>query len=311
LKRARHAHAAAPLKFLLTQDRNEPAGVLALGALYLHTGSFVRASQEFARARGLSPNDPLAAFGAALADLALRRGDPAGAFARIPGDAVPAASLVAAYARLLAGDAAPFRDATSTVSASEPDPFRLQLAAFAALRAGDKDRAATLLAALLARPGMGRLAEDRALVLPFEADRPVEGGAPTLLSAIEFPAPSRAALSGRVSLTPGASVPPGTAWVAYSIPGDWMNAGSNAQPFAAEWNTTQVPNGLYTLRTICYDGSGRPLRETTRTVRVANAGAGNVLTGRLSGEQREAARRRLLALLTPRPARKAAHFVLA
>jgi len=321
MENGRHDLAAAPLRAALAQDRNEPAGLFALGTLYLHTGSFVRAGQEFARALLAQPDDPLARFANALADLALRKGSPAAALDALSPSDVPAAPFVAAYARLLAGDAVVVQNATARVDENEPNPLRLALAAFAALRAGGTDdktrRGETLLRAFLARPGMARLAEDRAFVLGFERENPGEGGAPPLLSAIEFPAaPSSAqTLSGHVTLTPprdllGNAASGGVAYVGYSIAGGWLNATTNSAPFVVEWNTARLPNGLYTLKTTAYDADGRPVRENARTVRVRNADA--PASGQnLSAAQTADFRNRLLVLLTPRPARKAAHFALA
>ena len=73
LETGKHPLAVGPLKAALTLDRNEPTGLLALGTLYFHTGSFARASAEFDRARSLAPDDSLIAFASALADLALRK----------------------------------------------------------------------------------------------------------------------------------------------------------------------------------------------------------------------------------------------
>lgn len=315
LENGRHDLAFFPLKAALAQDRNEPVGLLALGALYLHTGSFVRAARAFDRVREVAPADPLARFGSALTSLALRKGNLAAALlgALSPSD-VPAAPLVAAYARLLSGDAAVVQSATADVDASEPNLLRLALAAFAALRAGGRDnetRGEMLLHAFLARPGLGRLAEDRAFVLPFQADGPGEGGAPPLLSAIEFAPTAGAVLSGRVTLTPQ-GLPPNAriAFVGYAVEGGWLNATTNSAPFAVEWNTARLPNGLYTVKTVAYDGNERPVRETVRTVRVQNADA-PASSQNLSAAQTAGFRSRLLALLTPRPARKAAYFALA
>ncbi|MBC8135789.1 MAG: tetratricopeptide repeat protein, partial [Fibrella sp.] len=69
----RHKDALKPLKSALTLDRNDPLGVLTLATLYLHAGSPERAAKEFARARRLAPAEPLAVFGAALADLSAGR----------------------------------------------------------------------------------------------------------------------------------------------------------------------------------------------------------------------------------------------
>jgi peptidoglycan/xylan/chitin deacetylase (PgdA/CDA1 family) len=316
MENGRHDLAAAPLKAALAQDRNEPAGLLAVGTLYLHTGSFVRAAQEFDRVLSAHPADSLGRLGTALAALALRKGNPAAALDALPASDVPAAPLLAAYARLLAGDAAVVQNATAGVGENEPDLLRLALAAFAALRMGGADnqaRGETLLRAFLSRPGMARLAEDRAFVLAFERENPGEGGAPPLISAIGFPPTPSAeqTLSGRVTLTPRDLLgKTRVAFVGYRIAGGWLNATTNSPPFAVEWNTARLPNGLYTLETTAYDADGRPVRESARTVRVRNADA--PASGQsLSADQTAAFRSRLLALLTPRPARKAAHFALA
>jgi peptidoglycan/xylan/chitin deacetylase (PgdA/CDA1 family) len=311
MEAGKHPQALGALKSALTLDRNEPAGILALGTLYLHTGSPARAAAEFERARALAPGDALAAWGAALAGLVAGKRDPALFDALPAGDLLPAAApLLAGYVRLLAGDAAPLRAALAGVTEAEPDPLRLQMAAFAALRGGDGARGEALLRALLARPAMDRLAEDRAFVLRFDPDAPAEGGSPPLSTALGFPAAaSGRPLSGRVTLSPGAALPPGTAYVSYTVEGGGLSSTTNYAPFTLDWNTARLPNGLYTLRTTVYGGDARVLRDTVRTVRLANAGAPR--PGRLTPEQADDTRARLTALLTPRPSRKAAHFALA
>ncbi len=307
MEQGKHAQAVAPLKAALALDRNEPLGLITLGTLYLHTGSFTRAAAEFDRARALAPDEPLARFGAALTALAQGKRN-AAAFDALPADRIAIAPLVASYVRLLSGDAAPVRAALADVTETEPNLLRLEIAAFAALRSGDGARAETLLRALLARPEMVRLAEDRALILPFEPGSMAEGGAPQLLSAIGFPASSGTPLSGRVSLSPG-KLPPGISYVNYALDGGGFSATTNYAPFDLDWNTARLPNGLYTLRITAYDGRARLVRESARTVRLANANAPP--SYRLSEMQTGQGRERLLRLLTPRPARKAAHFVLA
>ena len=307
MKAGKHGLAAGPLKDALLLDRNEPLGLIALGTLYLHTGSPARAAAEFGRASSLAPAEPLARFGLALAALMQGRRDPA-AFEALPAARVPVAQTLAAYVRLMSGDAAGARP--QNVTPDEPDLLRLELAGFAALRGGDGAGGEALLRALLSRPGMGRLAEDRALILPFEPGAPAEAGAPALLSSIGFPAPGGGpVLSGRVTLTPG-DLPPGVVYVGYYVQGV-MSATTNYAPFTQEWNTTRVPGGLYTMRVTVYGSGNQILRDTTRTVRVANAGAAAPV--RVVRRDPEAAdwRARLLALLTPRPSRKAAHHALA
>lgn len=310
IENGRHAQAAAPLKKALTLDRNEPAGLIALGALYLHTGSWVRARKEFDRARTLAPGDPLAAFGSALADVALRKGDTR-AFRALDSSAVPAAPTMDLYLRLLAGDATVLRSELGGVTDLEPDALRLQVAAFAALRGGDAARGEKLLAALLARPGMDRLAEDRALILPFETSAPAQGGAPVLPSAIGLPEPAAGGqpLSGSVSLSPGRDLPRDVAFVSYTTDGGGYAASTNYAPWVTQWNTARLPNGLYTLRTTAYDASGGVAWETARTVTLANKNAPR--GDRLSAAQQSLMRTRLLALLSPRVCRKAAHWALA
>ncbi|MES2461300.1 MAG: polysaccharide deacetylase family protein, partial [Armatimonadota bacterium] len=165
---------------------------------------------------------------------------------------------------------------------------------------------------LLKRPGMRLLAEDPALALTFEADKPAEGEAPGLPSNLQFPPPpkSAATLSGRVTLSPPPDTPRSAGFVSYSIDGGAYTSTTNNYPFSMDWNTARLPNGLYTLRTIVFDNSQRILRQTARTITLANRDAPRS-PAYLTGEQRTQMRARLWALLTPRPCRKAAHFALA
>jgi peptidoglycan-N-acetylglucosamine deacetylase len=155
---------------------------------------------------------------------------------------------------------------------------------------------------------MDRLAEDRALILSFEADTPAQGGAPALPSALGFPAASGKKLAGTVTLSAD-SLPAATSYVTYSVDGGRFSATTNYSPFNTQWNTVRLPNGLYTLRITAYDAQARALRQSARTIELSNPGA--TRSPRLTEEQAGEIRARLLALLTPRPSRKAAHFALA
>ena len=310
MEEGKHIQALGPLRTALEIDRNEPYGVLALGALYLHAGSPARAAREFERARTLAPDEPLVQWGTALAALAGGSRD-AAAFDAISPAAIPEAPVLASYARLLGGPAADVATATLDVTATEPDPLRLELAAFAALRSGNADRGVMLLKALLARPDMKILSEDRALVLPFLPNRPAVGEGPALPQPIGFPEPSGGyVLTGRVTLSPPNSVPPATQIVTYSTSGGGgFTSSTNSGPFTAEWNTARFPNGLYSLRTVAYDANQRVLGDTSRTVSLSNPDAPKSTL--LTDNEREEFRARIAALLTPRACRKAAHYALA
>jgi peptidoglycan/xylan/chitin deacetylase (PgdA/CDA1 family) len=312
MEQGRHLQAANSLRTALTLDRNDLAGILTLGTLYLHTGSPSRAAQEFARARTIAPDEPLAAWGEALAVLAQGKTESARHLLDLVSDQeIPTASTLRAYLRLMKGDASAIRQATANVTAEEQDLLRLEVAGFAALRGGDPARGIELLSALLARPDMIPLQESRTAVLSFLETAPLQGAAPALASAIVFPEPSRGApLQGRVTLAPPAPLPGGVTLVTYTIEGGGgYTASVNYSPWATEWNTARFPNGLYTLRTACTDSGGRLVSETRRTVTVWNPDGPR--SNLLNEEQRLAARKRLITLLTPRPARKAAHFALA
>ncbi|MBC8103124.1 MAG: polysaccharide deacetylase family protein, partial [Cytophagales bacterium] len=268
----------------------------------------------------LQPGEPLAAWGAALAALAEGRGDAAlfrDLNRRDAGQAIPAhvladATLLSLYARLMNGEARAVRIETEAVTAEDASALRLEIAAFAALRGGDRARGEALLAALLKRPAMRVLAEDAALALTFESDKPAEGQAPGVSGTLQFPQPpkSGATLTGRITLSPPADLPSSAAFVSYSLDGGAYSASTNHAPFFLEWNTARLPNGLYTLRTIITDRDQRLLRQTVRTVTLANQDAPRSPL-RLGSEQRSLLRGRLWALLAPRPCRKAAHFALA
>lgn len=310
MEAGRHPQALAPLRTALTLDRNELSGLLALGTLYLHTGSPTRARAEFERARIVAPGHPLVAFAMALTALATGKRD-AAAFDALPASAIPVAPTVAAYVRLMSGDFANVRARLADVTETEPDLLRLEIAAFTALRAGDAATGETLLRALLLRDTMKRLAEDAALTLPFERHPLAEASAPPLPTALGFPAPlagTGSTLTGRVTLSPG-NLPNDVAYVSYSISGGLYSATTNYAPFAQDCNTTRLPNGLHTLKMTAYSAGGRIVREWTRTVNIANQNAPRSRS--LTEQQAAQAHDRLLALLTPRPSRKAAHFALA
>lgn len=310
----RHNDALKPLKDALTLDRNDSIGVLTLATLYLHAGSPERAAKEFARVRRVTPSDPLALYGAALAEMSAgRKAQSTAMLAGVRESAVSSAPLLADYLRLMSGGASGLSAGYAGVAPDEPDLLRLEMAAFIALRTKNTPRAEMLLAALMARPEMKRLQEDTALVLNFDAGSLAQGCAGTLPTALGFPEPAQneRPLSGRVALSLPAGVNLQTiGYVSYSVDGNIFSASTNYPPFATDWNTLRVANGEYTLRTQVYDRDQRMIKETARTVTVRNAGNAST-TSRLSPAERAELRRRLLVLLTPRPSRKAAHFALA
>lgn len=314
MEQERHKDALKPMKEAVTQDRNEPLGAITLGTLYLHTGSTERAAQAFALARRRAPHDSLAILGAALAELAAGRTTNAAAtLAAVDNDAVPSAPLLRDYIRLVSGDATSLTARYAAVDKDEPNPLRLELAGFIALKAKNSARGEELLRAFVALPAYARLQESSALVLPFDSDLPAQGCAGTLPSAIGFPEAPKGVrpLSGRVSLLPPEGLfSQAIGYVSYTIDGGFFSASTNYPPFTTDWNTERIPNGEYTLRTQAFDRSQRLLKETVRTVTIANASSPTG-TSRFTDDERSDIRRRLLALLTPRPCRKAAHFALA
>lgn len=307
----RHREATRSLKDALLRDRNDPLGVMVLGVLYLHCGSFDRAAIEFARARHLAPGDELAIQGAALAEIAAGRN--AKASELLQGIRTLDAEIITDYVHLVSGDALALVPKYVSVNTSETDALRLELAAFVADRTKNVGRAKSLLTALLERPDRKRLQEDSALVFLFDKARPAQGGAAKLASAIGFAEakPNGVPLSGRVSLAPPKEVSPrAIGYVAYTVDGGVYSASTNFAPFVCDWNTVRVANGEYTLRTQIYDGSQRLIKETARTVTVQNRESAAAIS-LLTASERAGLRRRIAALLAPRPSSKAAHFALA
>jgi peptidoglycan-N-acetylglucosamine deacetylase len=307
-----HAQALTPLKAALAQDRNDPSALLVLGTLYLHTGSPARAGREFVRARLVDPDNDLAAWGIALSAMAL--GQPVPLLKTVSEEQFPEVSLMEDYLRLMTGPEASAKavvEATADVTGAESDLLRLQLAGVAALRGGDPARGESLLKALLNRPEMQALAEDRAALLPFLPEAMVQGGAAALPYAIVLPEPEEGPpQSGRMSLTPPRPLPQETSVVTYAVEGSGgYTASVNYAPFVSEWNTARFPNGVYTIRAAAFDEDGTKIAGRARTVAIINANA--PVRDLLSAEERNNVRERLRLLLMPRPTRKAAHFALA
>jgi peptidoglycan/xylan/chitin deacetylase (PgdA/CDA1 family) len=94
------------------------------------------------------------------------------------------------------------------------------------------------------------------------------------------------------------------------VDGGALNAMTNIPPYIVDWNTTRLPNGVYTLRITTYDGSQREIATTARTIRLANNNAPTE-SGRLSDEEKATLRSDLTTLLTPQPSRKAVRYLLA
>lgn len=304
-----HPKAVAPLATALAISRNETTGLITLGVLALHVGDSRRALREFRRVQSLAEADTIAGWGDALASLSLRQ--PVVPPAMPPGDTFPVAPFLTDYARLLNGEAPAVRAVTADVTDEEPDLLRLSVAGFAALNAGDSRRGGTLLNALLDRPSMRPLAEERAPLLTFLPDLPLQGGATAALAPLTLPEPGAGPpLSGMAVLLPPNPLPRGASFVAYAVSGlGGVTASTNNPPYTTEWNTERVPNGLYTVRSTVFDDNGTVLTVQDRTfvVRNANAPSASLLTD----DEQKQLRNRLTRLLIPRPARKAAHFALA
>ena len=300
LESGEYSQARLSLQQALAVDCNDPCGLLALAVYALHTGDGKRAELALRRAQEQEPENFLIPSALALAKLLQNDLSGAQPYAK-------SSPLLGLYVRLMAGDkgvAAELAD----VKEDEGDPLRLELAGIAALRAGDTARGSRLLKALMARPEWMPCEESHAVTLPFVERRLAEGSAGTS-EPINLPAATAATLTltGQVTLTPG-TLPEGTASVNYQVPATY-NAATNSAPYIAQWNTTRLANGLYTLTTTAHSAQGKVLSETRRMVRIANTPA--TPSSRLTPDQREAMDTRLQALLAPQPSRKAAHYALA
>ncbi|MGC4044666.1 MAG: polysaccharide deacetylase family protein [Armatimonas sp.] len=300
MEEGQHTLAREPLTRALAIDRNEPCGLLTLGALSLHIGNTIMARRAFTHVLENYPTDELAQTGMALVALQERKPDEARKY-------TATLKVLRLYLRLLGGEAAAVRVATAEVDEKESDPLKLEIAAFAALRGGDPNRGEKLMKALLARRVWTTYAELPAAYLTFESWLPSQAGAPPLAKAISLPEPNGLVLSGVAALTP-VNPPVGTTMVTHVVSGAGVNATTNTPPFAVDWNTARVPNGIYTVKTVCLDSYGSQIAEQVRAVRVRNADAAP--SHRLDESERETLRARLAELLRPRPCRKAAHFAL-
>ena len=315
MEQGKHERAAAPLLDALTAERNDPTGLLALGTLYLHGGSPAKAARAFHRAALLDLQNPLGKWGEFLCKVITNpQAADTAALASFSDSGSASGTLagandMSAYLRLMRGQSGDL----PPVSADEPDLLKLEIAAFDALRSGNKERGEALLRAFLSRPGQNTLTEERALIAPFLGDALLQSGVPLLSSALPLPNPPANAvpLSGHMTLMPMGDVPNGTAAVSYAVDGGGggYSASVNYAPFAADLNTTRFPNGVYTIHAIAQSENGRVLRQWEKAVVFQNADAAP--SRALSPDERRAFSARLLRLLTPRPSRKAAHFALA
>jgi tetratricopeptide (TPR) repeat protein len=269
IQNGEHERAITPLKQALQLDRNDAFALLTLGTLYLHTGSFNRASKIFGQVGLPSPASPHARWGEAIA--VLERGDIAVArqqFTQIANSTTHSYGAIAKkmvqYCRVLQGEAGAVSQECRETTEAETDPLRLFIAGWSSLKGGNPQRGESLLRTLLTQPEMRILQESEGIVLLGEAGIPAQGGAATLSKAIEFPAPTEKAWSGRVMLAPG-KIPAGTATISYQVEGA-LSAVTNAYPFQVTWSTVNTPNGTYTLHTIYYDDSHVEISRTTKGI---------------------------------------------
>jgi peptidoglycan-N-acetylglucosamine deacetylase len=311
IQKGEHEQALMPLKQALQLDRNDTLALLTLGTLYLHTGSFNRASKTFGQVRLLSPTNLHARWGEALA--VLERGNITLArqqFEQVAKNTAQTkmAQKMVQYCRVLQGEAGAVSQECRETTEAETDSLRLFVAGWSSLKGGNPQRGESLLRALLTQPEMRVLQEGEGVVLLGEEGIPAQGGAATLSKAIEFPQATEKAWSGRVMLAPG-KMPAGTATISYQVEGA-LSAVTNAYPFQVTWNTASTPNGTYTLHTVYYDDSHIEISRLTKGIRLENASAPppNSL---LTEPERDQAASQLQTLLIPGPSRRAVQFALA
>jgi peptidoglycan-N-acetylglucosamine deacetylase len=316
IEKGEHEQALTPLKQALEIDRNNIFALLTLGTLYLHTGSFNRASKTFGEVKILSPNNAHAQWGEAL--VALERGNTAlahqqfGAMASIPSYTQTAQKMVQ-YCRILQGEAGAVSQECRTTTEAETDALKIFIAGWSSLKGGNPQHGESLLRALLTQPEMRVLQESEGVVLLGEEGIPAQGGAATLSKAIELPQTinkngTEKTWSGRMMLTPG-KMPAGTATISYQAEGA-LSAVTNTYPFQVNWNTINTPNGTYTLHTIYYDDSHIEISRLTQGIRLQNTNA-PAPTSLLTESERDQANLQVRRLLIPGPSRRAVQFALA
>ncbi|MFM7322536.1 MAG: tetratricopeptide repeat protein, partial [Armatimonadota bacterium] len=309
IRAERYKDAVGQIDRAMALDRNDPLVSLVLACIRLHANDMKGAAVAARRALSTDSTDEVASFGLLCAQAALGETVARSVARRMADDEVDGARALSHYLDLVGGNAAAVAAATSAVDVGQSDPFLLQLAGIAAVRAGDTVRGERLLRAFLARPEGKGVLEPNGPVVTYLADRPLEGTASFRMDFIRFPDAVPGTLAGRSELTPG-TVPDGTALVAYSVNQSFRMM-TNAAPFHVEWDTRKVPNGEHTLVVDFFDRDGRPLATNAKTLKVYNSDPNHVPGDADDPEWRDGLRSRIRSLMTPLAGRRAAHYELA
>ncbi len=309
IRAERYKEAVAHIDRALALDRNDPMVSLVLACIRLHANDAKGAALAARRALSSDSTDTVASFGLLCAQTAM--GEPAARSAarRMAEEEVDGARVLSLYLDVLAGSPASAAAATVAVDAAQPDPFLLQLAGVAAVRAGDVERGESLLRAFVARPEGRGVLEPNGPVATYLPERPLEGTASFRMDFIRFPDAVPGTLAGRSELRPG-TLPDGTSLVSYSV-NQTIRMMTNSAPFHVEWDTRKVPNGEHNLVIDYFDRDGRPLATHAKTVKVYNSDPARAPGDSDDPEWRNDVRARIRALMTPLPGRRAAHYELA
>lgn len=296
----RYDEAKPSLEQVLSRDESDPLGRLALGVAYLHTGKLSKAKGEFQRILSTNPDEWHAHY--ALGLIALMEFHPADAerqfafVAKAPEAQADLASL-RAYMAYVRG-----KSPASGLPGS--GALGTETSGMAALKAGRRDEAKSLLLEVLKAPAPPGFGETRAPLPTFNSEQPitVPGG------KFEWKPVERTdarVVSGTVTLNADANRISDVAFVSLYVD-DSCTSVTNCSPFQFSWDTTASPNGLHHIKIEAKGNSGTLISSKSLWVKVSNAGSGTSTTGADDAELSA----KLWDCIKLSPSRKLAHYNL-
>lgn len=269
----------------LEKRRDERLAYLVRPVILMQCGAFAEADKAFDDAVKMKAAPDVCAYGKAVCRLALRNFGAAESTLPQAGEWVRPDDLSAfrAYVRLLKGD---------DVNASGESPALTQMAAFAALRAGDLPKAQSLLSSVPLRTDPVA-ALDVGLGFGMDPASPVHTTGATNAAAEILGHAKGGPLtgfSGTVRLRADRSKTPTAEYIQFMVD-DSVIGIVNTPPFEVSWDTTRVANGIHTVTMRGQTGSGFVLGETTQQVMVTNVAPepGPPITGAAANRLVEAA----------------------
>jgi len=261
--------AASVVESVCALDDVDFLGHKVLGIVYLHTDRLDEAEREFRKVATIEPRDWQAHYALGLIAAARKRMPEAGKHfqaARELGGAEEEFAALELYLGFTAGERP-----NQGVSGRQAVPIARQAAAMAAVEAGKRDEAISLLCELLRSPARPGFEESRAPLVTFDAKQPIIFPKGKLTWKPTDRSKSSPAVSGIVTLKADASRTAGVEFVMFYVDDELVGI-TNYEPFQFFWDSTECENGLHQIRIEGKDQFGVIVSKKSLWAQVSNSG---------------------------------------